>query len=118
MTQLTEPLVVTEFDRTTARIPLVDRPGEFLVDLDAGRSSLVGVHGGYMCALVVRAAESMTPGREMRTMSASFLRTGQVGPATVMVPEVRQGRTFTTMVAELVGAVVAESFQTRLTAQG
>jgi hypothetical protein len=35
MTQLTEPLVVTEFDRTTALMPLVDRPGELLVDLDA-----------------------------------------------------------------------------------
>ena len=102
MTQLTEPVVVTEFDRTTAARPLAARPGEFLVDLDAGWSSLVGVHGGYMCALAVRAAESMAPGREMRTMSASFLRTGQVGPATLTVREVRQGRTITTMVAELV----------------
>ena len=55
-----------------------------------------------MCALAVRAAESMAPGREMRTMSTSFLRTGQVGPATLTVREVRQGRTITTMVAELV----------------
>ena len=102
MTQLTEPTVVTEFDRTTALRPVADRPGEFLVDLDAGWSSLVGVHGGYMCALAVRAAESMAPGREMRTMSTSFLRTGQVGPATLTLREVRQGRTITTMVAELV----------------
>ena len=35
MTQLTEPLVVAEFDRATALIPLADRPGELLVDLDA-----------------------------------------------------------------------------------
>ena len=35
MTQLTEPLVVTEFDRTTALMRLADRPGEFLVELDA-----------------------------------------------------------------------------------
>ena len=55
-----------------------------------------------MCALAVRAAESMAPGREMRTMSTSFLRTGRVGPATLTVREVRQGRTITTMVAELV----------------
>ena len=78
-----------------------DRPASSSVDLDAGWSSLVGVHGGYMCALAVRAAESMAPGREMRTMSTSFLRTGQVGPATLTVREVRQGRTITTMVAEL-----------------
>ena len=80
MTQLTGSATVTEFDRTTALIPIEDRPGEFLVDLDAGWSSLVGVHGGYMCALAVRAAEAMAPGREMRTMSTSFLRTGQRGP--------------------------------------
>ena len=102
MTQLTGSATVTEFDRTTALIAIEDRPGEFLVDLDAGWSSLVGVHGGYMCALAVRAAEAMAPGREMRTMSTSFLRTGRVGPATLSVREVRRGRTITTMVAELV----------------
>ena len=101
MTQLTGPATLTEFDRTTAAIPIADRPGVFSVDLDAGWSSLVGVHGGYMCALAVRAAESLVPGRAMRTMSASFLRTGQVGPATLTVREVRHGRTITTMVAEL-----------------
>src|SRR5215212_4704386 len=95
MTQLTGSALITEFDRTTAPVPVADRPGEFRVDLDAGWSSLVGVHGGYMCALAVRAAESMAPGREMRTMSTSFLRTGQVGPATLTVREVRQGRTIT-----------------------
>ena len=102
MTQLTGSAEVTEFDRTTAPSPIADRPGEFSVDLDAGWSSLVGVHGGYMCALAVRAAESMVPGLAMRTMSTSFLRTGQVGPATVTVRAVRHGRTITTMDAELV----------------
>jgi acyl-CoA thioesterase len=102
MTQLTGSAVRTEFDRTTEPTPVADRPGEFSIDLDAGWSSLVGVHGGYMCALAVRAAESMAPGRQMRTMSTSFLRTGKVGPATLTVREVRHGRTITTMVAELV----------------
>ncbi len=102
MTQLTGSTVITEFDRTTTPVSVADRPGEFLVDLDAGWSSLLGVHGGYMCALAVRAAESMAPGREMRTMSTSFLRTGMVGAARLTVREVRQGRTITTMVAELV----------------
>ena len=64
-----------------------------------------------MCALAVRAAESMAPDRAMRTMSTSFLRTGQVGPATLTVREVRHGRTITTMVAELVqdGQIAASS---------
>src|SRR3954464_8766500 len=102
MMQLRRSAAPTDFDRTTALIPVEARRGEFLVDLDAGWSSLVGVHGGYMCALAVRAGESMAPGREMLTMSTSFLRTGRVGPATLTVREVRQGRTITTMVAELV----------------
>ena len=101
MMQLTGPATLTEFDRTTAPIPRMDRPGEFSIDLDAGWSSLVGVHGGYMSALAVRAAESLVPGRAMRTMTTSFLRTGHVGPATLTVREVRHGRTITTMDAEL-----------------
>jgi hypothetical protein len=93
---------VTDFDRTTAVIPVEARPGEFLVDLGAGWSSLVGVHGGYMCALAVRGAESMASGRVVRTMSTSFRRSGRVGPAELSVREVRRGRSITTMVAELV----------------
>ena len=39
---------------TTTLAPNGGQPGSFAVDLDAGWSSLVGVHGGYMCALAVR----------------------------------------------------------------
>jgi acyl-CoA thioesterase len=100
MTQLTS-LPPTDFDRTTTPIPVESRPGEFDVDLDAGWSSLVGVHGGYMSALAVRAAESLAPDRVVRTTSTSFLCAGRVGPAVLTVREVRQGRTMSTMVAEL-----------------
>ncbi len=81
--------------------PAEARPGEFIVDLGAGRSSAVGVPGGYMCALAVRGAESMASGRVVRTMSTSFLRPGRVGPAELSVREVRRGQSITTMVAEL-----------------
>ena len=92
MTQLTTLVAGPDFDRTTALIPVEAHPGEFLVDLDGGWSSLVGVHGGYMCALAVRGAESLAPGRVVRTMSTSFLRSGRVGPAVLSVREVRRGR--------------------------
>ncbi len=92
----------TEFDRTTAVVPVAGRPGEFSVELDAGWSALAGVHGGYMCALAVRGAELAAPGRTVRTMTASFLRPGRVGPATLVVGERRQGRSFTTMDVDLV----------------
>ncbi len=99
MKQLTP--VLSDFDRTTRLTPVPGSQEEFSVELDDGWSSLVGVHGGYMCAIAVRGAESMAPGRSVRTMATSFLRTGQVGPATLSVREVRVGRTLTTVVADL-----------------
>ncbi|HUS22085.1 MAG TPA: thioesterase family protein [Aeromicrobium sp.] len=92
----------TDFDRTTAVEPIDGRPGEFAVELDVGWSSLVGVHGGYMCAIAVRGAEALVDDRSVRTLTTSFLRTGQVGSATLSVRAVREGRSFSTMVADLV----------------
>lgn len=101
---MTQPTTAcaTDFDRTTLLTPVDGSPGEFSVELDAGWSSLVGVHGGYMCAIAVRGAEASAPDRSVRTLTTSFLRTAQVGPATLTVREVRAGRTMTTMVADLV----------------
>src|SRR5688572_18182357 len=90
MTKLTAEPATTEFDRTTAVAPVPGRPGEFAVELDAGWSSLVGVHGGYMCAVAVRGAEALAEGRSVRTLTTSFLRTGEVGPATLSVRVVRE----------------------------
>ncbi len=101
MTKLDGVGTTTDFDRTTAVVPIDGRPGEFTVELDAGWSSLVGVHGGYMCAVAVRGAEALVDDRSVRTLTTSFLRTGDVGPATLSVRAVREGRSFSTMVAEL-----------------
>jgi acyl-CoA thioesterase len=108
-----------EFDRTTAVTPVEGRPGEFLVELDAGWSSLVGVHGGYLCALAVRGAESLASGRVVCTMSTSFLRSGRVGPALLSVREVRRGRSVTTVGADLLqdGQIVTVSRLTLMTAR-
>jgi acyl-CoA thioesterase len=101
MTQLRMTDVRSDFDRTTALAPIPGRPGSFAVDLDAGWSSLVGVHGGYMCALVVRGADVVVADRSVRTVTTSFLRTGAVGPAVLSVREVRRGRSMSTVVADL-----------------
>lgn len=116
MTQLKAPSAA-DFDRTTAVVPIPGRPGEFAAELDAGWSSLVGVHGGYMCAIAVRGAEALADGRSMRTMTTSFLRPGQVGPATLSVRAVREGRSISTMVADLVqdGQLLTTSRLTLLT---
>jgi len=102
MTERRTAGVRSDFDRTTAITPIEGRPGTFAVELDAGWSSLVGVHGGYMCALAVRGVESVVLGRFVRTVTTSFLRTGAVGAAELSVREVRHGRTMSTVVADLV----------------
>ena len=100
MTGLKGTATASDFDRTTALEP-TGRPGEFAVELDGGWSSLVGIHGGYMCALAVRGAEALHADRTVRTLTTSFLRTGDVGPATLTVREVRRGRSMSTVTADL-----------------
>ena len=109
---------MTDFDRTTALVPDADRPGEFAVDLDAGWSSLVGIHGGYLSALTVKGAEAVAGlDRTVRTVTTSFLRTGQPGPATVSVRTIRSGRSVSTVSADVVqdGRILVSSRLTLLT---
>jgi acyl-CoA thioesterase len=101
VTQLSAAPPSSDFDRATSLEPDPDVPGDFTVVLDAGWSSLVGVHGGYMCALAVRGAELIAPDRSVRTLTTSFVRSGTVGPARLTVRQVRAGRSFTTVTADL-----------------
>lgn len=84
----------TVFDRTTAVTPIADDPGAFIADLDPAWSSLVGIHGGYLAAISVRAVEAVaaSTGHLVRTVATSFLRPGKPGPAEVRVEAVRVGR--------------------------
>jgi acyl-CoA thioesterase len=90
---------VTHFDRTTG----VHRQGDalFSAHLDESWESLRGVHGGYVTALAVRAAEATAPDRAVRTVATSFLRPTEVGPAHISMDVVRAGRSFTTVVATM-----------------
>ncbi|MEN9644989.1 MAG: hypothetical protein RL238_1658 [Actinomycetota bacterium] len=99
MTELTA--TDADFDRTTTLTPIAGRSGAFSVELDAGWSSLVGVHGGYMCALAVKGAEAVAGDRTVRTLTTSFLRTGAVGEAVISVRELRRGRSMSTVVVDL-----------------
>lgn len=91
----------SDFDRTTTLTPNGADSGSFTVDLDAGWSSLVGVHGGYLCSLAVRAAETVVEHRSVRTLTTSFLRTASVGAAVVSVREIRRGRTMSTIAVDI-----------------
>jgi acyl-CoA thioesterase len=105
MTQL-DAVAATDFDRTTALRP-VDGDGpdrvtnNFAVDLDASWSSLIGVHGGFLVAIAVRGAERAATGRGVRTVTTSFLRAAQIGPARLEVREIRRSRSLSTVVADL-----------------
>ncbi len=85
--------LLTTFDRTTAVDVDPDVAGRFVVQLAEEWSSLRGVHGGYMAALIVRAVEAGLDERFVRTVTVSFLRPGKVGPATIVVTPIRSGRT-------------------------
>jgi len=97
----------THFDRTTAVRRIegdMDAPHGsvyFAADLDESWASLLGVHGGYVTALAVRAAELLAPNREVRTVATSFLRPAQIGPAEIVLDVVRSGRSFGTVAARL-----------------
>ena len=67
-------------------------PGDFDVDLPARWSSLVGVHGGFMVGLAVRAAEHVVPDRTVRTIATSYRSSVALGAATLTATEVRRGR--------------------------
>jgi acyl-CoA thioesterase len=87
------------------------------VELATEWSSLVGVHGGYMCALAAKAASAAVPGRDVRTLTTSFLRTGRTGSARLSARRMRHGRSMSTVLADLVqnGRIVTT---TRVTLTG
>jgi len=91
----------TIFDRTTSLQSDPLAPGHFTVDLDEAWSSLVGIHGGYLTAIAIKAAQQVVAGRPVRTVTTTFLRPGAVGPATVEVEVVRRGRSITNLVVTL-----------------
>lgn len=96
MQQATLTATPTAFDRTTAITPgLV--AGTFQAELDPSWSSLRGVHGGYVAGIAVRAAQATEPGRAVRTVTMTFIRPAEVGPAELEVRPLRQGRSMSTL---------------------
>ena len=88
---------LTTFDRTTALTR--DAGDAFVVQamLDESWSSLRGIHGGYLAALAVRAAETQLDGRAVRSITTSFLRPAAIGPARLTLTPLREGRNITTL---------------------
>ena len=75
----------------------------FVAELDERWSSLVGIHGGYSAAVVVRAMEQAVndPARALRTFATQFAAAPRPGPVEVEVTVERAGRSMTTTSARL-----------------
>lgn len=100
---------MTGFDRHTALSELA--PGRFAARFDAAWSSLRGVHGGYVAAHAVRAAQQVAAaGHAVRTLSVAFLRPSSTGEAQLVVTPVREGRSVAVHAVEVVqdGATIAQ----------
>jgi acyl-CoA thioesterase len=108
----------TEFDRHLD-LAAGDETGSFAVDLPDAWTALVGIHGGYLAALAVRAAEAGDPDRRARTVMTSFLRPARPGPAELHATELRRGRSISTLHTELLqdGRRLTASRLTLLTEQ-
>jgi len=58
--------------------------------------------GGYLLALAARAIGEKLPGRELRTITAHYLRPSRCAPIEIEVEPVKEGRTYATAMARLV----------------
>lgn len=94
-------LATTQFDQTTTVTPSRQNPGWYDAELSDRWLSLAGIHGGYQAAIAVQAAIAAVPGRPVRTLSTSFIRSARPGTANLRVQELRRGRTASTVTVEL-----------------
>jgi acyl-CoA thioesterase len=87
---------MTTFDQTTS--PRFDPgdPDHVRVSLVDAWSSLLGVHGGYVTALTVRAVSPRLGAQRARTVSTSFLRPVTVGDGLLTISTLRAGRSLST----------------------
>lgn len=81
------------FSAATAVRPVAD--GTFEADVDAVWGVLGNANGGYLLAIMARAAMHASGCAHPHVISASFLRPGVDGPARIAVEIVRAGRTAT-----------------------
>jgi acyl-CoA thioesterase len=93
-----EQQAATELDRATAVAPLGD--GRYRGEVEDGWGAPPGPNGGYLAAIVTRAMQShvSTDGeRQLRSLSAHYLRPARPGEVDVAVETVRAGRRFSTV---------------------
>jgi len=76
-------------------------PGHFLADLPDGWFQGRGLFGGLVTAVLIRAAETLAPGRPLRSLTAELCGPTQPGRADLRVESLRAGRSVTTVAVRL-----------------
>lgn len=90
--------LATDFDRATALEPLGDN--HYAGEVEDGWGAPPGPNGGYMAALIVRAMQAVVAPdgeRQLRSLTAHYLRPARPGPVTIEARIVRAGRRFSTL---------------------
>ena len=115
--ELQQQAPATELDRATAIVPLAD--DRYAGEVRDGWGAPPGPNGGYLAAIVTRALQAhIAPDgeRQLRTLSAHYLRPPRPGEIEVEVATVRAGRRFSTVRAtvrqggkEIIAALAAFS---------
>jgi acyl-CoA thioesterase len=93
--------LASAFERATAVQPL--EGGAWGATCDHAWTTQLGVNGGFLAAIVLRAmiAELDDPAREARSLTCHYLRPPEVGEVRVDVAVERTGRTLSTVTARL-----------------
>jgi acyl-CoA thioesterase len=92
----------TAFDRAIAHRALGD--GRFAIEVPDGWGTPVGPNGGYVCAALIRAMQSLEATRERvpRSLTTHFLHALRPGSAQIEVVAERVGRSMTSLSARVV----------------
>ncbi|MEW2356759.1 thioesterase family protein [Spirillospora sp. NPDC029432] len=91
---------MSRFGRATAIERVGD--GRYAIDLDAGFAIGAALNGGYLMAVLDRAAVDATPHQHPISTAATFLRVAKAGPAEILVDTRKTGRTAATSRVSLV----------------
>ncbi|MBO2448098.1 thioesterase family protein [Actinomadura barringtoniae] len=82
---------MSRFGDATAVRPLGD--GRYEADLDPGYGFAEAINGGYLVAVLARAAVEASPHAHPVSTATNFLRVAKPGPAELIVEERKTGRT-------------------------
>ncbi|RAY15800.1 thioesterase family protein [Actinomadura craniellae] len=86
---------MSEFDAATAVHRVAE--GRYRADLDPGFAFGGVINGGYLMALLTKAAHDASPFPHPISTATTFLRAGRGGPAEITVETLRAGRSVATL---------------------